>query len=122
MLFARYPHPKLKQPELLQPTNLLKPSKPPRTRATSVEFKRIHNCSQLDDITHSSEETISGGFKATEGDKNENTVPCVFKWTPNSAAALAKSVDKEPVVLQKVNFHMVYLFFCNTNIIGKFKL
>ena len=103
VLFARYPRPQLEEPELLQPTNLLKPPMPTRTRATSIEFTRIHNCSQLDDIIHSSDETISGGFKATERSKNENTVPCVFKWTPDSAAALAKSVAKESFVLQKVS-------------------
>ena len=102
VLFARYPHSKLTQPDLPQPTNLLKPTRQTRTRASSVEFERK---TEVDDANSSSPGTSSGGFKATEGPKNENTVPCVFKWTPNSAAALAKISLKDDVVMHKVKFN-----------------
>ena len=111
VLFARYPHTHLPQPDLPQPTNILKPPRQTKTRASSVEVERK---TESDDANSSSSETVSGGFKASESSKNENTVPCVFKWTPNSAAALAKITLKETVVRHKVNIQLYdFCFMCN---------
>ena len=100
VIFARYPHPKPSQPDLPCPTNLLKPPRTKKTRASSIGLERKPD---LDDVNSAKPKTISGGFKATEGNReDETTVPCVFKWTPKSAAAIAKLASKQSVAPQKV--------------------
>jgi hypothetical protein len=56
----------------------------------------------LQDENSTSPENISGGFKATESHKEEKTVPCVFKWTPKSAAQVVKLHTKHSTVPKKV--------------------
>ena len=100
VIFARYPHPKPSQPDLPCPTNLLKPPRTKKTRASSIGLERKPD---LEDVSSAKPKTISGGFKATEGYKeDETTVPCVFKWTPKSAAAIAKLVSNQSIAPQKV--------------------
>ena len=100
MLFARYPLPKSSQPDLPQPTNLLNTPKINRTRASSIELERKPEL-EFNDSTVA-EKTSGSDFKASKGQKAQNTVPCVFKWTPKSAGALAKINSKENLMLNKV--------------------
>ena len=86
VLFARYPDSKRSQPDIPQPTNLLKPLNISRTRAHSVGLERKFD---LEDANSASTKAASSSFKATEGQKEVQTVPCVFKWTPKSAAAIS---------------------------------
>lgn len=87
VIFTRYPPSKSAQPDLPNTTNLLKPPRLNRTRCSSIDLERKPD---MQEISSSTYENISGGFKATESHKEEKTVPCVFKWTPKSAAAVVK--------------------------------
>ena len=103
VLFARYPHPKSKEPELLRPTHLLNAPRLTRTRASSIEVERREDAEHT--ASSSNEQLLpGGGFKASEGSKDkQQTVPCVFKWTANAAAALHKTTSTmESFLLQKV--------------------
>ena len=100
VLFARYPLPKSSQPDLPQPTNLLNAPTINRSRASSIELERKPELQYSDSTIP--EKTSGSEFKASKGQKEQNTVPCVFKWTPKSAGALAKINSKETLMLNKV--------------------
>ena len=100
VLFTRYPPSKSAQPDLPQPTNLLKPPRLlNRTRASSINLERKPD---LQDVNSTNPENTSSGFKATESYKEEKSVPCVFKWTPKSAAEVVKLHTKLSTVPKKV--------------------
>ena len=71
-----------------------------RTRASSIELERKPEL-QFNDNTIP-EKASGSDFKASKGQKGQNTVPCVFKWTPKSAGALAKINSKENLMLNRV--------------------
>ena len=101
VLFARYPLPKSSQPDLPQPTNLLNPPTMNRMRASSIELERKPGLEYIDSPIP--EKTSGSEFKASKGQKSQNTVPCVFKWTPKASGALAKISSSEKLKLNKVS-------------------
>ena len=76
-----------------------------RTRASSIELERKPEL-QYNDTTIP-EKASGSDFKASKGKKGQNTVPCVFKWTPKSAGALAKINSKENLMHNRVSI-LVY--------------
>ena len=71
VIFTRYPPSKSAQPDLPNPTNLLKPPRLNRTRASSIDLERKPD---LQDTNITNSESTSGGFKATESHKEEKNL------------------------------------------------